>query len=64
MYLQDNGVPANEGRKNKEKSISVNRNDEKKCKSIYYTLKAPYIMIKVGGLIIPLEIHLVQCESV
>lgn len=37
MYLQDNGVPANEGRKNRERSISVNRNDEKKCKSILYT---------------------------
>lgn len=56
MYLQDNGVPANEERG--KKSISVNRNDEKKMFNLYYTLKAQYIMIKVGGLVITLEIHL------
>lgn len=57
MYLQDNGVPANEERE-KKKSISVNRNYEKKMFNLYYTLKAQYIMIKVGGLVITLEIHL------
>lgn len=35
MYLQDNGVPANEERG--KKSISVNRNDEFFLKSILYT---------------------------
>lgn len=55
MYLQDNGVPVKRERK---KSISVNRNYEKKMFNLYYTLKAQYIMIKVGGLVITLEIHL------
>lgn len=55
MYLQDSGVPANEERG--KKSISVNRNYEIFF-NLYYTLKAQYIMIKVGGLVITLEIHL------
>lgn len=45
-------------REREKKSISVNRNYEKKMFNLYYTLKAQYIMIKVGGLIITLEIHL------
>lgn len=57
MYLQVNGVPANEERE-KKKSISVNRNYGKKMFNLYYILKAQYIMIKVGGLVITLEIHL------
>lgn len=45
-------------REREKKSISVNRNYEKKMFNLYYTLKAQYIMIKVGGLVITLEIHL------
>lgn len=45
-------------REREKKSISVSRNYEKKKFNLYYTLKAQYIMIKVGGLVITLEIHL------
>lgn len=45
-------------KRERKKSISVKRNYEKKRFNLYYTLKAQYIMIKVGGLVITLEIHL------
>lgn len=44
-------------KRGEKKSISVNRNYEIFF-NLYYTLKAQYIMIKVGGLVITLEIHL------